>query len=203
MNGPILPRLLGIVLAGGGSTRMGRDKALAPLAGRPMIAHVLDRLRPQTAGLAIAAGARPERFAALSVDVFADGSKDRRGPLAGVCAGLARGRALGYDAIVTAPCDGPFLPLDLAARLLDAARESGAALARTSAGFHPTFALWFLDAADVAERLLGEGEGPLALAKSLGAGAVIFDEAGAFANVNAPAELAAAERRLAASNRPA
>jgi len=182
---------------------MGRDKALAPLAGRPMIAHVLDRLGTQVAGLAIAAGANPERFAALGVNAFEDPPNGRRGPLGGVCAGLSRARSLGYDAIVTAPCDGPFLPLDLAARLLAAARQGGAALARDPRSLHPTFALWFLEAAGEAERLLENGEGPLALAESLGASAALFDDAEALANINTQAELAAAARRLAASNPPA
>jgi molybdenum cofactor guanylyltransferase len=198
-----VPRLLGVVLAGGGSTRMGRDKALAPLAGRPMIAHVLDRLRPQVVGLAVAAGVEPDRFAELGVDAFGDRAEVRQGPLAGICAGLSRARTLGYDAIVTAPCDGPFLPLDLAARLANAAGPGRAALVRTASGLHPTFALWPLDAADEAERLLANGDGPLALAKRLGADAAIFESADAFANVNTPAELAAAERRLVASTRRA
>ncbi len=199
MSLPPNARLLGVILAGGGSTRMGRDKALAPLAGRPMIAHVLDRLRPQVAGLAIAAGADSQRFAALGEDAFMDLTEGRRGPLAGVWAGLRRAQTLGYDVIVTAPCDGPFLAVDLAARLRAAAQSSGAALAQSAAGPHPTFALWPLAAVNEAERLLEKGEGPLALAKSLIAAVVLFDDTDAFANVNTPAELAEAERRLARS----
>ena len=186
-------RILGVILAGGESSRMGRDKALAPLAGRPMIAHVAERLRPQAAALAVAGGAAPERFAALGLDAFADADGVRRGPLAGVVAALGWAAARGFSHIATAPCDSPFLPRDLVARLV---ASGGAAAAETEGKLQPTFALWPTSAADEARRMLGEGAGPMALARLLGVSAVRFADAAEFANVNTPEDLAEAERRL-------
>ena len=66
--------IAGIVLAGGLGTRMGgTDKALMPLAGRPMLAHALARLAPQVPLLAISANGDPARFAAFGLPVLADG----------------------------------------------------------------------------------------------------------------------------------
>ncbi len=80
---------LGLVLDGGLARRLGgTDKGLVPLAGRPMIARVLERLRPQCAALAISANGDPARFAGFGLPILPDDPPDFAGPLAGVLAGL-------------------------------------------------------------------------------------------------------------------
>jgi len=185
--------ILGVILAGGASTRMGRDKAFAPLAGQPMIAHVAMRLRPQVAALAVAGGAAPERFAPLGLDAFADAEPSTLGPLAGLAAALDYAAARGFSRVATVPCDAPFLPRDLVARL---AAGGGAAVAEVNGQLEAAFALWPVSAVDEARRLLRDGAGPIALARKLDAKAASFGEVSAFANVNTPADLAAAERAL-------
>ena len=191
-------KILGVILAGGESSRMGRDKAFVLLAGRPMIAHVAERLRPQVDALALAGGAAPERFAALGLEAFADAQGEKLGPLAGVVAALDHAAARGFSHVVTAPCDAPFLPLDLVARL---AASGGAAVVELGGKFEPTFALWPASAAGEARRLLGESAGPMALARAVGALAVSFLDGADFANVNSRHELARAENRLKGSGR--
>src|SRR6476646_8739863 len=94
---------LGVILAGGRAARMGgRDKALLPLDGRPILAWVVERLRPQVAALALNANGDPARFASFGLPVLADATDDHPGPLAGVLAGLDWAAAEGADAIVTA-----------------------------------------------------------------------------------------------------
>ena len=86
-RGPGVP--VGIVLAGGQSRRMGGgDKCLRPLAGRPILAHVIERARPQVAALALNANGDPRRFAGFGLPVVADSIAGFAGPLAGVLAGL-------------------------------------------------------------------------------------------------------------------
>ncbi|GIX13509.1 MAG: hypothetical protein KatS3mg118_1468 [Paracoccaceae bacterium] len=161
---PGAPPVLGVVLAGGQSRRMGAEKALLPLAGQPLIARVIARLAPQVAELAINANGDPARFADFGVAVLPDPLPDRPGPLAGVLAGLAHARARGIPAIVTVPCDAPFLPADLVARLWTAAEPGGgAALAEASGADgrlrrHPVFALWPARAAAVLSARLRAGE---------------------------------------------
>jgi molybdenum cofactor guanylyltransferase len=111
--------LTGLVLAGGRGTRMGGvDKGLQLLHGEPLAAHVLKRLAAQTGPLLISANRHAEVYAGLGAPfgaaVVADTLAGFPGPLAGLLAGL---RAAGTEFVLSAPCDSPGLPADLAARL--------------------------------------------------------------------------------------
>ncbi|PTT75762.1 molybdenum cofactor guanylyltransferase MobA, partial [Pelomonas sp. HMWF004] len=117
----------GLVLAGGRGARMGGlDKGLQLLAGQPLVAHVLARLAPQAAPLLISANRHLDTYAAFGHPVLPDPpGLNFAGPLAGMLAGL---NTLPADAwLLTAPCDCPHLPADLAARLLAAAQPHGLA----------------------------------------------------------------------------
>ena len=190
----------GVVLAGGRSTRMGFDKALAPLAGRPLVAHVAARLAPQVDALFLNANRDATRFAELRCAIVADAAPNADGgPLAGVASALRHAQSLGAQWLATAPCDAPFLPLDLVARLAAAAGESGAPLAvvATASGLEPMFALWSTALADEVAAALAAGDGgPRRLMARLGAAQALFADADAFANLNTPEEFAAAAARL-------
>ncbi|MBW8268451.1 molybdenum cofactor guanylyltransferase MobA [Caldovatus aquaticus] len=140
------PDTLGVVLAGGLARRMGGgDKPLRPLAGRPMLAHVLERLAPQVAAVVINANGAPGRFPACGLAVGAAGAAGPAGPLAGVLAALdfaAERRDCAW--VVSVPGDSPLIPPDLAARLHAARAAAGVPLAcARSGGFaHPPVGLW-------------------------------------------------------------
>src|SRR3546814_15411279 len=115
----------------------GGDKPLQRLGGRPLLAHVSDRLGPQVAGLAISANGNPARFAAFGLPVIADTLPDHPGPLAGIIAGMDWARWLdpAIRDIVTVPGDAPILTHHLVARLQEARAAAGAEIAReVSAG---------------------------------------------------------------------
>ena len=125
---------LGVILAGGRATRMGGgDKGLLQLGGATLLDHVIDRLSPQVAELALNANGDPARFAAYGLPVLADNISEFPGPLAGVLAGLDWAAARGAEAIVTAAADTPFFPCDLVPQLLLASegRQHQLALAAT------------------------------------------------------------------------
>ena len=90
----------------------GGDKGLLALGGRPMLAHVIDRLRPRSARIAINANGDPARFAAFGLPVVADTIEGFVGPLAGVLAGMrwASASTPGARWIATVSADAPFLP---------------------------------------------------------------------------------------------
>jgi molybdopterin-guanine dinucleotide biosynthesis protein A len=140
-------RLVGLVLAGGQSRRMGGgDKALRELAGISLLGRVVERLRPQVAALVLNANGDPARFAAFGLPVVADSVPGFAGPLAGVLAGLdwaARHRP-DCPFVLSVATDAPFLPQDLAARFVAAVTEAGADLACAASGgrAHPVFGLW-------------------------------------------------------------
>ncbi|WP_370320803.1 molybdenum cofactor guanylyltransferase MobA [Oricola sp.] len=145
MKRPDPDRIAGVILAGGLSRRMGGvDKALAPLGGRPMIAHVLDRLAAQVDTLAINANGDKSRFEQLATPVFADVVSGYAGPLAGIHAAMSwAGTNGGVSDVVTAAADTPFFPDDLVARLRQSRTGPDTiAIARSQSGLHPVFALW-------------------------------------------------------------
>jgi len=192
----------GVILAGGRATRMGGgDKGLRHLGDRRLIDHVIDRLAPQCAALAINANGDPARFAEFGLPVLADSLPDHPGPLAGVLAGLDWAAAEGHAAIVTAAADTPFFPRDLARRLAADAGPSGLALAasRDTDGKlwrHPTFGLWPVALREDLRSALRGGLRKIVLwTDAHGAGlaefpATPFDP---FFNVNAPEDIARAE----------
>ena len=138
---------LAVILAGGLARRMGGgDKPLRSIGGRPLLDHVLDRLRPQARQIVLNANGDPARFAAYGLPVIADSLPDHPGPLAGILAALdhaaARHPGLGWVLSVTG--DAPFIPPDLAARL-HAAREAASvplACAWSGGQAHPPIGLW-------------------------------------------------------------
>lgn len=139
--------MLGVVLAGGLARRMGGgDKARIRIGGRTILQRVIERLRPQCAGLILNANSEPERFADTGLSVVADNVPDFPGPLAGILAGLdwAATRAPAIEWIVSAPGDCPFLPRDLVGRLHEARAAAGAQLACAASGGrrHPVAGLW-------------------------------------------------------------
>ena len=195
---PTAGRIAGAVLAGGRSSRMGATKAFALLAGRPLLAHVLDRLRPQTARVYLNARDDSDRWRAFGCPLVEDPPEWRgAGPLAGIAAALTRAAAEGFAWLATAPCDAPFLPLDLVAKLA-APIGSGApaAVAAGPGGLEPLFALWPVAALGQIEAALAGQAGPSRVLHEMGAARVSFGsstEADPFANLNTPEELAAAE----------
>lgn len=191
-------RIFGVILAGGQGRRMGgADKALLPLAGRPLIAHALDRLEPQVEGLAISANGDPARFAPYGLTVLAD-QDGSHGPLSGLLAALGWAASHGATHLVTAPVDAPFLPPDLVPRLLLAAEGTGAALARSGGNDHPTCGLWPVTARAALATFLASGAKPRVrdFADSLAAARADFPADGAFANLNTPEDLATAAARI-------
>ena len=189
-------KVTGIVLAGGQGSRMGGvDKGLQPFRGKPMVAHVIERLAPQVDELLINANRNPDDYARFGHRVIADEIPGFAGPLAGFERGLAHASG---ELVATVPCDSPFLPADLIARLRAQLESADAqlAVARTGEQPHPVFTLMRRDVLPSLQRFLGSGQrkidrwyGELRVAE------VAFDdEADAFLNINTRDELAKLEK---------
>ncbi|MEQ1614405.1 MAG: molybdenum cofactor guanylyltransferase MobA, partial [Hyphomicrobiaceae bacterium] len=163
---PSNPDITGVLLAGGQSRRMfpdadgGGDKCLRDLAGRPMLAHMIERLGPQVNRLVLNANGDPARFAAFGLPVAADTVDGFVGPLAGTLAGMRWSlvHAPSTSHIATVSTDAPFIPADLVARLwAGIATEPGRiAIARSAGELHPVIGLWPVALADDLERALRE-----------------------------------------------
>ena len=194
---PIELEVTGVVLAGGQGSRMGGvDKGLQPFRGRPMAAHVIERLAPQVDEVLVNANRNAEAYAAFGHRVIADEIEGFAGPLAGFERGLAHARGA---LVVTVPCDSPFLPRDLVARLRGAIEASGAdiAVAKTGAQAHPVFCLMRRAVHGSLGAFLARGERKIdrwtALLSTI---EVDFsDQADAFLNINTREELSGLEAR--------
>ncbi len=136
-------KILGSIIAGGRSSRMGeREKAFMPLAGKSILDLVVGRFEPQVDWLIINANGDPERFSEFELAVRPDLMETLKTPLAGLHASLTLARTMGADMLVTTPSDTPFLPIDLAARLIEGARNSGAAIATSGEREHYLTGAW-------------------------------------------------------------
>jgi molybdopterin-guanine dinucleotide biosynthesis protein A len=200
---------LGLVLDGGRARRMGgADKGLLALAGRPMIAHAIDRLRPQVARLAISANGDPARFERFGLPVVADDPPNRAGPLAGVLAALEYcARSLPeLEYVASLPGDTPFAPEDYVVRLHAARRAAKAAIAVAVSGgrTHHAAALWpVVIAAELRRALVEEGLSRVesfAMRYGVATAEWPVDPLDPFSNINTPVDLARAEAALAAAS---
>ncbi len=189
----------GLILAGGRGTRMGEaDKGLQAFRGATMVAHVLHRLAPQVASVAINANRNLSTYEAYGSAVLPDELGGFEGPLAGLQTGL---RACRTELLVTAPCDSPFLPDDLVARLAQGLRDDGADLAiavtmeadgegQFQRQRHPVFCLVRASALPQLDAYLaGGGRRMDGWYRELRVSEVMFDDATAFRNINTLGEL--------------
>jgi molybdopterin-guanine dinucleotide biosynthesis protein A len=140
-------KIVGLLLAGGQSRRMGGgDKAFRVIGGVSLLERVIERMRPQVETLVLNANGDPARFAGFGLPVVPDSVPDYAGPLAGVLAGLDWTAEHRPDCpyIVSVATDAPFLPGDLVSRLVRGMEKSGADLACAASGGqpHPVIGLW-------------------------------------------------------------
>jgi len=198
--------VVGLVLAGGRSTRMGGgDKTALRLVGLPMIQIVADRLRPQVQQLAISSNSDPGSLPNFGLPVLPDSIADFQGPLTGILAGLEWALSIRAARLLTAAGDTPFFPGDLAARLIAGQSADHIVVAASHRGLHPTFALWPTTLASDLRRHLETGgtRKVVAFIERHPYAAVTFENCdlpgGAvdpFFNVNTPDDLAEARRLL-------
>jgi molybdopterin-guanine dinucleotide biosynthesis protein A len=198
---------LGVILAGGLASRMGGgDKGLLRLGGQALLTHVIDRLEPQVAQLALNANGDAARFSGFGLPVLPDSIDGFVGPLAGVLAGLDWAAGLGADHIVTAAADTPFLPPDLVPQLLLAGEGMTAPLVLAATPDpdrgtvrHPTFGLWPVALRDDLRAALTGGLRKVVIwTDRHGGREAVFpaDRVDPFFNVNTPEDLATARAML-------
>ncbi|MEZ5790379.1 MAG: molybdenum cofactor guanylyltransferase MobA [Nitratireductor sp.] len=199
--------IAGIILAGGLSRRMGGpEKSLLELAGKPLVAHVRDRLASQTGLIVLNANGDPARFSMLNLPIQADTIAGFAGPLAGILAGMrwVRSNLPGTRYIVSVAADTPFFPDDLITQFT--AHHDGSdtmiALATSSGNRHPVFGLWPVALADALEDFLVTGDNGkvMLFVRQYGLVEVDFPMSrkgtDPFFNINTPQELALAHAML-------
>jgi len=199
-----LPPTIGLLLAGGLSRRMGGgDKCLRPLGGKPVLAHIIARAKPQVSALVLNANGDPARFASFGLPVAGDVIEGFAGPLAGVLTGMEWAAERRRDAawVATFATDAPFFPRDLVASLHAAVAGEGAdmACARSDGQDHPVFGLWPVRLRAELRRAMEEGVRKVDLWTArykLAVAEFATEPFDPFFNANRPEDLAEAERLL-------
>jgi molybdenum cofactor guanylyltransferase len=189
--------ITGLILAGGRGSRMGDvDKGLQIFQGKPMVAHVITRMGLQVDEIVINANRNLDTYAQFGHRVVPDAIDGFAGPLAGLHVGMSNATT---PLIVTAPCDSPFLPMDLVARLNDAldANTADLAVAKTFDQAHPVFCLTKTSLAAHLHDFLASGQRKIdKWYETLNVVEVSFDDQeNAFANINTLDELHSLEKR--------
>jgi molybdopterin-guanine dinucleotide biosynthesis protein A len=129
--------LVGFVVAGGRSRRMGRDKALLPWGETDLLGHAMSRLRVVTGDVRILCGSKP-RYLDRGTRVVTDQIPDA-GPLAGVLTGLAESG--GHPGLFLA-VDLPLVPPSLLARLAELGESWDAVVPVSPRGPEPLCAVY-------------------------------------------------------------
>ena len=191
-----MEKITGLILAGGRGTRMGSvDKGLQLFKSKPMVAHVLARIQPQVDEVLINANRSLDEYAAFGHRVIPDAIDGFAGPLAGLHIGMTQAS---HPLVATAPCDSPFLPMDLIARLSTAMHKQNAdlAVAKTFDQPHPVFCLAKTSLTPHLQAFLESGQRKIdKWYATLNVVEVAFDdEEAAFSNINTVEELKSFER---------
>ena len=193
--------ITGLILAGGQAQRMGGiDKGLIPFHEKPLIESAIAKLKPQVQTIVINANRNITKYAGYGYPVIMDETPDFSGPLAGFLVGL---KACKTPYLLTAPCDSPLLPNNLAQNL-SAEMERGdfqlvyasSKEADSKVWAQPVFCLMRANLQDSLASFLLKGDLKIDhWFKELRSSTVIFDDPQVFANVNTPEELKSLEER--------
>jgi molybdenum cofactor guanylyltransferase len=187
-----------VILAGGRGARIGgQDKGLIPLNGRPLIAYVIDILRPQVHNIVINANRHRESYEQFGYPVQGDELSNFQGPLAGLQQALRMAKT---PWVVTTPCDTPFIPTNLVDRLYNAVVKEEVSLAIVHDGKReqPLLGIFSTSLCSSLDEFLAQGHRTvMAWVESAKPAVVDFShEAECFKNLNTLEEIRAAEERL-------
>ena len=187
-----------IILAGGRATRMGGvDKGLVAFQQKPLILHVIERLKPQVDEIIINANREITQYQTLNYPVRQDETADFSGPLAGISLGFKYAK---HDYLLTVPCDSPLIPLNLASRLMAALIKNDAdiAVATCNGESQPVFCLCKKTVAKSLDDYLSSGERKVSTwQKRQKYIEVNFSDCSeAFVNLNTLADLAVLEAKV-------
>ncbi len=189
------------IQAGGQSRRMGQDKALVPLAGRPLISHALDRVAGPGDEILITTN-HPANYGFLQARLVSDETPGA-GALSGLRTALASARG---ETVLVLACDMPLVSRPLLEHLLAHAAEADVVIPRREGEFEPLHAVYARSCLPAVEAALAAGEARMI--SFFGRVRVLpieeeewrrFDPDGrGFFNVNTPADLTRAREYLAA-----
>lgn len=189
-------QITAVILAGGKGSRLDNaDKGLVTLNNIPLVQHLINRVKPQVNEIIISANRNIETYSNLGFAVFKDDINGFAGPLGGILKALQQSQ---NDWLLVVPADSPFIPDDLALRLMQNIQDNKIAIPHDGKYLHPTFALIHKDLATSLEDFLQQGERKARVWMQQQAHTIIdfSDQPDAFMNINTADELKNAEQHF-------
>lgn len=189
--------IVAVILAGGEGSRIGGEKPLRVLGGVKLIDRAIEQARSFASVTAVALRHNGQ-IGKGNFQIIRDES-EVEGPLAGLVSALRFASEAGVNAVLILPADMPFLPADLAERLVEALPEHGAAIASSGGHEHPVCGLWSIESLGFVADYLSSGKRSLkGFANAVGYSAVDWpvEPFDPFFNINTLGDLAEAERLL-------
>jgi molybdenum cofactor guanylyltransferase len=189
-----------VILAGGKGRRLeGQDKGLVIYKDKPLIQHVIERIQSQVGDIVINANRNQETYASYGYSTISDEMSDFQGPLAGFASAM---KAVKTDYILTLPCDGPSLPLDLVSRMLSKLNtfsdvSNCIVVAHDGEWLQPVHALIPVTLVDSLEKFLANGDRKIDLwyAKHELVVVDFSDQPDAFFNINKKEQLGESDNK--------
>jgi molybdopterin-guanine dinucleotide biosynthesis protein A len=141
------------ILAGGRSSRMGRDKSLLPVNGTPLIHRIHEQLLDRFDDILISTN-EPDKYACLGAGTVAD-LVPGNGPLMGIASAVQAAR---HERVFVTACDIPVIDLDTVVRMLVLARDFDCVIPLSSTGYEPLFAVYRKSVVPAMREALAAGE---------------------------------------------
>lgn len=191
-----------VIAAGGEGQRIGGNKPVRLLGGRPLLAHAIENAAAQSDCVAVAVR-EAGQIEAGSLPLLCDAAPGR-GPISALASAFAFAATHARAEVLLIGCDQPFLPHDLAARLGAMLGAGKVAMPVSRGKYQPLAALWRVDQAALADYVAQGGASLWRFAAAQGVVHVAWADDGArdpFANINDPVALAEAEAHLSTAAR--
>jgi len=181
-----LSNMTGVILAGGRSSRMGKDKGLVDVQGKPLFEHVAERLQSQVGEILISCNQNADRYG-REFKTVPDIIQDFSGPLAGMLAALKMSKT---EWVLFVPCDVPGFPANLVDAFLSNILDHQAIYARDHDREHPTLCLLNRSIIPELAEYLSRGDRKLMIFfNEINAKSVLFNNAADFLNLNTPEDV--------------
>lgn len=185
------------ILAGGEGSRIGGNKPSVELGSMSLLERVVENAARRTDQISLVVRS-PMQLSYAGLPQLVD-APNIEGPLGGLSAGLNWAKAIGAEFLLTVPCDMPFLPDDLAQRLVGAIGGTSVAIAASNDRLHPVCGLWRSDLSCLVGDYVLTGKRSLkGFAEFVGFIQVdwIADPVDPFFNINTPSDLHSARSIL-------